>query len=172
MLIRLLLWMLQKLKMVNMRSFKQGCKQAFTFTSLIMYLLQTVVQYSQAFGGMGVFHGRDDSDQKQTLESKRQVGFGWLHYGRLLLHAVYAVCCSHLLGLIEHDISALALTDTAQDHHVVDLVELAVASKGIAEVSANCLIDLLHLICLVTLHGFLNQLQAPAQFGQFGQHCG
>ena len=43
---------------------------------------------------------------------------------------------------------------------MINLVEFTIASKSIAKVSAHSLIDLLHLLCFITLHGFLNQLQA------------
>merc|ERR1711908_146069 len=48
----------------------------------------------------------------------------------------------------------------AKDHHVVDLVELAVLCQCIAQVHAHSLVKLAHLLCLFRIcHVLLDQLQ-------------
>merc|ERR1719324_1103671 len=57
----------------------------------------------------------------------------------------------------QHQVSALALGHTAQDHDVVDRVELAILGKSIAQIHANRLVNLFTLFLLVLLlHGFLD----------------
>mmetsp|Transcript_31917 Transcript_31917/g.101407 ORF Transcript_31917/g.101407 Transcript_31917/m.101407 type:complete len:269 (-) Transcript_31917:26-832(-) len=69
----------------------------------------------------------------------------------------------HLLRGFQHDVTAFALADAAQDHDVVDIVELAVLSERIAQVHTARLVDLgaLRLLLGISVgHGLLDKLQA------------
>mmetsp|Transcript_13656 Transcript_13656/g.38913 ORF Transcript_13656/g.38913 Transcript_13656/m.38913 type:complete len:281 (-) Transcript_13656:645-1487(-) len=67
----------------------------------------------------------------------------------------------HLLGDVQHEIAALALADAAEDHHVVDLVELGVLCQRVAQVHPDGLIEVLHFGSLAGIgHGLLDHLQA------------
>mmetsp|Transcript_11103 Transcript_11103/g.20155 ORF Transcript_11103/g.20155 Transcript_11103/m.20155 type:complete len:401 (-) Transcript_11103:1169-2371(-) len=67
----------------------------------------------------------------------------------------------NLFGCIQHEVSTCALAHTTKDHHMVDLVELRVLSKCIAQVHAHGFVDLAHrwLLCGIS-HGLLDQFQA------------
>mmetsp|Transcript_84300 Transcript_84300/g.247267 ORF Transcript_84300/g.247267 Transcript_84300/m.247267 type:complete len:315 (+) Transcript_84300:140-1084(+) len=67
----------------------------------------------------------------------------------------------HLLRRGEHDVAPLALAHAAEEHHVVDGVELRVLGQGVSKVNANSLVELRHLcLFLRILHGLLDHLQA------------
>merc|ERR1712241_1663509 len=71
------------------------------------------------------------------------------------------LCLQDLLGRVKHEVPTRALAHAAQDHHMVDLVELAVLRQSVAQIDAGGLVDLTNrrlLLCIC--HRLLDQLQA------------
>merc|ERR1719384_978459 len=71
------------------------------------------------------------------------------------------LCLQDLLGSVKHEVATRALAHTAQDHYVVNLVELAVLRQSVAQVDTGGLVDLTNLRLLFCIcHALLDQLQA------------
>mmetsp|Transcript_25359 Transcript_25359/g.64635 ORF Transcript_25359/g.64635 Transcript_25359/m.64635 type:complete len:382 (-) Transcript_25359:510-1655(-) len=66
----------------------------------------------------------------------------------------------HLLRGVQDDVASIALAHAAQDHDVVDVIELAVLPERVAQVHAASLVNLRALFLLLGIrHGLLDKLQ-------------
>mmetsp|Transcript_40729 Transcript_40729/g.126950 ORF Transcript_40729/g.126950 Transcript_40729/m.126950 type:complete len:395 (-) Transcript_40729:464-1648(-) len=89
--------------------------------------------------GLEVVVGRVELDGAQLRELRRQ----------------------DLLRHVQHEVAALALAHPAEDHDVVDVVELEVLREGVAQIDADGLVDLARLRLLLRIvHRLLDELQA------------